>query len=70
MRVEAPLALCLKRVAARDQTNQIPMHEEGIREVYARAAAVDLPFDIVLENDGLTEEQILRPFTEAGVGEA
>lgn len=70
VRVEAPLALCLKRVAARDQTNQIPMSEEGIRGVYARAAAVDLPFDIVLENKGLTEEQILRPFKEAGVGEA
>ena len=70
VRVEAPLAVCLERVVARDQTDQIPMAEDGIREVHARSAAVDLPFDIVLENVGLTDEEILRPFLGTGVGEA
>ncbi|HLT46612.1 MAG TPA: hypothetical protein VK002_05235 [Rubricoccaceae bacterium] len=66
--MEAPLALCLERVASRDQADQIPMEEDGIREVYARSGAVGLPYDIVLENVGLTDEQVLRPFLEAGVG--
>jgi hypothetical protein len=44
------------------------MEEDGIREVYARSGAVGLPYDIVLENVGLTDEQVLRPFLEAGVG--
>lgn len=64
VRVDAPLTLCLERIAARDQTQQIPMQEEGIREVYARSAAAPLPYAVTLDNEGLTDEQILRPFVE------
>ena len=70
VRVEAPLPVCLRRVAARDRADQIPMGEAGIREVYARSASVELPYDVVLDNAALADEEILRPFREAGVGEA
>lgn len=70
VQVEAPLSLCLERIAARDQASQIPMQEADIRKVYALSTSVDLPFDIVLENVALAEEQILRSFIEVGVWEA
>jgi predicted kinase len=70
VRIEAPLSLCLARIAARDQANQIPMREEEIREIYALSAAVELTYQITLDNESLTEEQILRPFKELGVGAA
>ena len=70
VRVEAPLALCLERIAARDQTHQIPLQEAQILEVYERSAAVDLPYAFVLDNQELSEDHLLRPFREAGVGSA
>lgn len=68
VQVQAPLPLCLERIAARDPSHQIPMHDEDIRSVHALSSAVDLPFDITLENINLSEEQILRPFAEMGIG--
>jgi shikimate kinase len=70
VRVKAPLQLCLERIAGRDQSAQIPMQEEDIREVYKRSRAVDLPFDIVLENIDLTEAQILSPFRDVGIAKS
>jgi shikimate kinase len=68
VQVRAPLSLCLTRIAARDPSRQIPMQDENIRTVHALSSAVDLPFDITLENIDLSEEQILRPFSEMGIG--
>lgn len=70
VRVEAPLALCLERIAVRAPSNQIPMQEEEIRQIYALSTSIELTFDIVLENIDLTEEQIVRAFAEVGIGEA
>ncbi len=70
VRVEVPLELCLDRIASRDQANQIPMQEDAIRHVHALSATVGLPYAITLENVGLTDEEVLRPFVGVGMGGA
>lgn len=68
VKVDAPLALCLERVAARDTAHQIPMRSDMIGTVHALSAALDLPFDIVLENTGGSDDDLVRPFMQAGIG--
>jgi len=59
VRVTAPLDVCLGRVAARDQANQIPMEADGIRQVHALSEALEIHADLVLANAGLSDEAIL-----------
>ena len=66
-KIEAPLSLCLERIAIRDPTSQIPMEQAEIRRVYKPGQAVDLPFDLTLENVDLSEAEILQPFAEFGL---
>jgi len=62
VKVHAPLALCMERTVSRDQRNQIPMDAESIRRVYELGRALDVPFDLVLENVALSSEDVLRQF--------
>ena len=62
VRISAPLELCLERIAARDQTNQIPMDVESIRKVHALSTAAQLRPDLTLENLRLAEAEILSRF--------
>lgn len=39
VRLSTPLELCLVRIATRDQTNQVPMDAESVRNVYAVSVA-------------------------------
>ncbi len=64
-RVAAPLELCLERIAARDQSNQIPMDIETIRKVYALSNAVQLQADLTLPNERLGEAEIVSMFRNA-----
>ena len=59
------LALPGCRIAARDATHHISTDEATIQEAYRRSAALELPFDAVIENVGLPNEAILRPFRQA-----
>jgi shikimate kinase len=62
VRVSAPLDLCLERITARDQTNQIPMDVESIRKVYALTETAELRPDLTLENVQLSEADIVSLF--------
>jgi shikimate kinase len=62
--VRAPLSLCLNRIAERDPTEQIPLSPAEIEKVHALSSAVALPFDIVLENTSLDEDEILASFRD------
>lgn len=62
VRVNAPLEICLERIAARDQTHQIPMDVEAIRQVYALSEAASLQPDLTLENISLDEAEIVALF--------
>ena len=65
-RITAPLEVCLHRIHSRVPTHQIPMDEAGVERVYHLSTAADVPADVHLENHDLTDEQILRPFIDAG----
>ena len=65
VRVSAPLELCLERIVTRDQTNQIAMDVESVRQAYALSEAVQLQPDLTLENVQLTEAEIISLFKSA-----
>jgi aspartate racemase len=64
-RVDAPLELCLRRIAGRDQANQIPLDLETIRKVHALSVAAPLQPDLTLDNIGLAEDDIVSAFAHA-----
>lgn len=65
VRVAAPLELCLRRIATREQADQIPMNMESIRKVHALSVAAPLEPGLVLENSTLSEGEIVSRFREA-----
>jgi predicted kinase len=64
-RVDAPLELCLKRIAARDQTNQIQMDAESITQVHALSVAALVEATFVIENTALSEAELVSIFRSA-----
>lgn len=60
IRVAVPLQLCLERIAARDQTEQIPMDAASIRTVYDLSIAAAIKTDLLLDNRSLSEEEIVE----------
>lgn len=65
VRVSAPLALCLQRIALRDQTLQVPMDVEAIREVYELSVTAAFQPDFTLESTALAESEIVSRFESA-----
>lgn len=71
VRVDAPLALCMERIASRDQTHQVPMDIASIRRIHELSRELDMEYDVILENGNLTAEDILRalnPLFQGGGG--
>lgn len=64
-RVDAPLELCLRRIATREQANQIPMDVEMVRKVHALSTAAPLQPDLTLDNIALGEDDIVSAFASA-----
>lgn len=60
VRVEAPLELCLARIASRDAAAHIPADEATIRRVHALSEAVDIAPDIEISNVDVSEHVLLR----------
>lgn len=65
VRVTAPLERCLERIAARDQTHQIPMDVDSIRKVHALSEAAAVTPTLTLRNDALDEHAITTAFARA-----
>ena len=61
-RVTAPLELCLRRIANRDQTDQIPLDAETVRKVHVLSEALRLEADVALDSTQLSEAQIVDSF--------
>jgi shikimate kinase len=62
VRVRAPLALCLERIAARDQTHQVPMDTDSIRRMYALSEGAAIQPQLVIDNQTLSAEEIVVGF--------
>lgn len=67
-RVAAPLELCLDRIKSRDQTHQIPMDMDTVREVHELSESQSLSSDLTLDNVQLTEAEIVDQFKSALTG--
>ncbi len=62
IRVNAPLEVCLQRVAERDQAQHLPASMEMLREVYRRSAALTYSYDLIIENVNLGPDDLLKAF--------
>ena len=62
VRVSAPLELCLERIAARSQEEQVAMDVERIREVYELSEVAQMEPDLTLTNLQLTDAEIVMQF--------
>ena len=65
VRVRAPLALCLERIATRDPSHQIPMDLESIRNVHRLSLAAEVEAALVLDNVALSDREIASAFDSA-----
>jgi hypothetical protein len=52
IRVLAPEAVCLSRIAARDASVHIPVPAAVVRDMHEKTEALSLPWDFQLSNDG------------------
>jgi cytidylate kinase len=59
VRVNAPLDLCLHRVATRDSAGQIPMDSGGIWRVHELSVSCDIESDLQVDNRALDDEAIV-----------
>lgn len=48
--IRAPLDTCLERVRTRDQSTHIPVSDHRVLEINERAAKVQLPWDLEIDN--------------------
>ncbi len=62
--IRAPLDVCAERVRTRDATNHIPVSDDLVAQVNARAVAVSLPWDGEFDNSGpAPEREFVRWFS-------
>lgn len=57
--IRAPLERCLERVRSRDQTMHIPVSDDRVAEINARAAMVRLPWDLEIDNGGPASAEVI-----------
>jgi gluconate kinase len=60
VRVQAPLDLCVARIASRDATAHIAVDEGMIRQVHALSEAVDIAPDLVILNVDVSADDLAR----------
>jgi shikimate kinase len=57
--IRAPLERCLERVRSRDQAMHIPVSDDRVAEINARAAAVRLEWDLEIDNGGPASAEVI-----------
>jgi len=66
VRVAAPWKLCTQRIEERDPTYQITVDPEMIRKAYDLSVALELPYDVSLDNIALSDGEIMKAFHVIG----
>ena len=59
----APPDLCLKRTKTRVQSIHIPVSDDRVEVINRKAFSVNLPFDLVIENEKGTDKEIVGNFS-------
>jgi predicted kinase len=54
--VQAPITTCIERVMNRDASAHIPVSQERLQEINERAALVQLPWDLEIDNSRFQDE--------------
>jgi len=63
IQVKSPLQVCSQRIKTRDVSNQIPVTEELINRINAKASQVQLEWDFCLDNSKtMTKIEIVEQF--------
>ena len=62
VRISVPLEICLERIAQRDQSEQIQMDINAIKEVYELSQALEIDDSLAIENIDLSEDEIIALF--------
>lgn len=57
--IRAPPERCLERVRSRDHTMHIPVSDDRVAEINARAAMVRLPWDLEIDNGGPASADVI-----------
>lgn len=60
IKVNADPGLCLQRVKTRDQKNHIVVSDNQVIEINNAAAQKTFDFDLIIENNNLTDEELLK----------
>lgn len=62
VRVTAGLETCERRIAARSPTHHLPIDPDVVRRVHAASGTLELPFSLVLDNEDLSDGEIVAAF--------
>ena len=65
VRIQAFLDTCLRRIAIRDETQQIPTDQDSTEGVYRLSTSLHLPFDLVIQNEQAAGQEIVQALSEA-----
>lgn len=57
--IRAPLERCLERIRSRDQQLHVPVSDDRVAEIDARAAVVRLPWDLEIDNGGPASAEVI-----------
>jgi len=60
IKVSASPETCLKRIKTRDQSIHVLVSDERLEEINRISLMVDLSFDLVINNDDLSNEEIIE----------
>lgn len=64
IKVNTSPRICLKRIKTRDQSNHVPVSEDRLEEINRKSIMADLRFDLVINNDDLSNEEILETISQ------
>ncbi len=62
IKVVAPPEVCLERIKSRDLSQHIPVSDDIIEEINLKAIAIDLPFNLVIDNHNTSDNKIVEIF--------
>jgi shikimate kinase len=60
VKIEADPDLCLKRIKSRDQSQHIAVSDDKIIEINKRAQSVSFDYDLVIDNNAATDDEIIK----------
>jgi shikimate kinase len=62
IKIEAPQELCVSRLKNRDVASHVPMDEGLVEKINKMAVEEKYPFDIIINNAKLADEETVREF--------